>query len=145
MQKEQKIICSTSDEWVNFSNHIGIICKKNSRHTWQFPTLLFSIHRLRAHQACAFCGEFCAHGTFLMCRPFAKAEPHMFHKTCWAANGKICPHCNSADKPLTVLLKLSMDRVPLSLLETVSKISFVKKEEVRKNKLQDLRYHPYIT
>ena len=96
------------------------------------------IQRLKSHQACAFCGEFCAHGAFLMCRPFAKADPHMFHKACFAANGKVCPHCSNADKPLTVLLKLSMDRVPLSLLATVSKMSMVKQEDMRKTKMADL-------
>ena len=93
------------------------------------------IQRLQAHQACAFCGEFCAHGSFLMCRPFTRAEPHLFHKQCFATNGKTCPHCNSSEKPLTVLLKLSMDRVPISLLQTVSKISFVKN---KKTKMSDL-------
>ena len=46
------------------------------------------VERLKAHQACAFCGEFCAHGLFYMCRPYAKAEPHLFHKQCFNANGK---------------------------------------------------------
>lgn len=101
------------------------------------PSWLCSTHiqRLKAHQACGICGEFCAHGVFLMCRPFTRAEPHMFHKQCYANNGKVCPHCNSGDKPLTVLLKLSMDRVPMSLLQTVSKMSFVKN---KKTKMSDL-------
>ena len=87
------------------------------------------IQRLQAHQACAYCGDFCAHGVFYMCRPFTKAEPHLFHKHCYEANGSICPHCQSSDKPMTVFLKLSMDRVPMNLLQTMSKMSFVKNKK----------------
>ena len=85
------------------------------------------VQRLKAHQACAHCGDFCAHGVFFMCRPFTKAEPHLFHKQCFESQG--CPHCQSSDKPMTVLLKLSMDRVPMNLLQTVSKMSFVKNKK----------------
>ena len=62
-----------------------------------------------------------------MCRPYTKADPHLFHKHCFDKNG--CPHCQCADKPMTVVLKLSMDRVPLSLLQTVSKMSFIKNKK----------------
>jgi euchromatic histone-lysine N-methyltransferase len=101
------------------------------------------ISRLKSHQCCGFCGEFCAHGIFLMCRPFTKAEPHLFHKSCYANSGtkndpnggKKCPHCHSTDRPLSVSLKLSMSRMPLSLLNSVSKMSFVK---AKKTQMSDL-------
>ncbi len=94
------------------------------------------IERMKGHQVCGFCGEFGAHGVFMMCRPFTKSEPHLFHKSCFnSSQSKSCPHCHSTEKPLTVLLKLTMDRVPLSLLQTVSKMSFVKS---KKTKMSDL-------
>ena len=69
------------------------------------------IQRLKGHNCCAVCGDFCAHGVFLMCRPFTKAEPHLFHKQCYSKlEKKLCVHCSSPDKPLTVCLKLSMAR-----------------------------------
>ena len=92
------------------------------------------VERLKLHQACVHCGEFCGHGLFLMCRPLTRVEPHLFHKNCYSAL-KNCPHCNSTERPFTVLLKLSMDRVPFHLLQTVSKMSFVK---TRKAKMSDL-------
>ena len=49
--------------------------------------------------------------------------------------GKKCPHCGSEEKPMTVLLKLSMDRVPLSLLQTVSKMSFTVQKKTKKSDL----------
>lgn len=35
-----------------------------------------------------------------------------------------CPHCEATDYPLAVQLKLNMDSVPLSLLQTTSKMTF---------------------
>ena len=64
------------------------------------------------------------------CRPFTKADPHLFHKQCFEKTG--CPHCQCTDKPMTVLLKLSMDRVPMSLLQSVSKMSFIKNKKTTK-------------
>ena len=65
------------------------------------------LERLKTHQACAFCGEFCAHGMFLLCRPHSKAEPHLFHRVCYNQDErKVCPHCESTDKPITVQLKV---------------------------------------
>ena len=85
------------------------------------------IERLKSHQACAFCGDFCSHGMFLLCRPHGKAEPHLFHRTCYnQSEKKLCPHCESTDKPITIQLKLEMARMPLKLLQSVSKMSFYK-------------------
>ena len=41
------------------------------------------IQRLKAHQACVFCGQFCAYGIFMMCRPSSKCKPHLFHRKCF--------------------------------------------------------------
>ena len=85
------------------------------------------IERLKTHQACAICGEFCSHGIFLLCRPHSKAEPHLFHRMCYNQDGKnLCPHCESTDKPITIQLKLEMGRMPIKLLQSVSKMSFYK-------------------
>ena len=91
--------------------------------------LYCSIHieRLNTHQVCAFCGEFCSHGMFFLCRPHSKAEPHLFHKSCFNQSEKnTCPHCESTEKPITIQLKLEMARMPLKLLQSVSKMSFYK-------------------
>ena len=72
------------------------------------------IQRLKGHHCCGICGDFCAHGVFLMCRPLQKAEPHLFHKQCYAKlEKKLCTHCLNPEKPLTVCLKLSMARFVL--------------------------------
>ena len=85
------------------------------------------IERLKNHQACAFCGEFCSHGMFLMCRPHGKAEPHLFHRSCYnQSEKKMCPHCESTEKPITIQMKLEMSRMPLKLLQSVSKMGFYK-------------------
>ena len=97
------------------------------------------IQRLKSHHCCGVCGDFCAHGVFLMCRPFTKAEPHLFHKQCYAKlEKKLCIHCLSPEKPLTVSLKLSMARMPVSLLQSVGKMSFIKN---KKAKMTDLILH----
>lgn len=45
---------------------------------------------------------------------------------------------------MTVLLKLSMDRVPMSLLQTVSKMSFVKNKKTQMSDLILQRNHHVI-
>lgn len=119
---------------VGCHNKISDFCQRRS--STKLSQQLFCnehIQRLKAHQSCAFCGEFCAHGLFLMCRPIHKAEPHLFHKLCYTKDAsKKCPHCHSADKPMSVSLKLSMSRMPLNLLQTVSKMSLVKGKKTTK-------------
>jgi len=84
------------------------------------------IQRLKAHQACVFCGQFCAYGIFMMCRPSSKCKPHLFHRKCFVRDSKSkqCPHCKTDVKPIAVQLRLQMDRMPLALLTSVSKMSF---------------------
>ena len=94
------------------------------------------IERLKSHQACAFCGEFCSHGMFLLCRPHGKAEPHLFHRHCYnQSEKKECPHCGSTEKPITIQLKLEMSRMPLKLLQSVSKMSFYKNKSKNASEL----------
>ncbi|CAB4055891.1 EHMT [Lepeophtheirus salmonis] len=82
--------------------------------------------RLRAHQVCGFCGEFCSHGMFYLCRPNKRYAPHVFHKSCYnkAKRVEACCHCGSRDTPAVVQMTLKMDRAPIQLLRTVSKMSF---------------------
>uniref|UniRef100_A0A0K2U4S4 Uncharacterized protein n=1 Tax=Lepeophtheirus salmonis TaxID=72036 RepID=A0A0K2U4S4_LEPSM len=81
--------------------------------------------RLRAHQVCGFCGEFCSHGMFYLCRPNKRYAPHVFHKSCYnKAKSRACCHCGSRDTPAVVQMTLKMDRAPIQLLRTVSKMSF---------------------
>lgn len=85
------------------------------------------IDRLANHHSCGFCGEFCCHGIFFMCRPNKRSPPHFFHKHCYLkqeASVRKCPHCEVMDEPLTVQLKLSMADVPVNLLQVVSKMGF---------------------
>eukprot|EP00096_Caligus_rogercresseyi_P001210 TRINITY_DN1190_c0_g1_i3.p1 TRINITY_DN1190_c0_g1~~TRINITY_DN1190_c0_g1_i3.p1 ORF type:complete len:1358 (-),score=455.16 TRINITY_DN1190_c0_g1_i3:220-4293(-) len=92
--------------------------------------------RLRAHQACGFCGEFCSHGMFYLCRPNKNYVPHVFHQSCYnKAKVKICCHCGSKETPAVVQMTLKMDRAPLQLLRSVSKMSFptMKKEKDSEN------------
>jgi len=64
---------------------------------------------------------------FFLCRPHSKAEPHLFHRSCFNQSEKnTCPHCESTEKPITIQLKLEMARMPLKLLQSVSKMSFYK-------------------
>ena len=105
----------------------------------QLPRQLYcSIHieRLKNHQACAFCGEFCSHGMFLLCRPHGKAEPHLFHRSCYTQSEKsLCPHCESTEKPITIQLKLEMSRMPIKLLQSVSKMGFNKNKSKNASEL----------
>jgi hypothetical protein len=134
---------------------------RSRRATAAVPKQLFcSVHvqRLQGHHVCAFCGEFCAHvsdfesptsssaavtsllsfqGLFFMCRPTKKSSPHFFHKTCYLKREKEerkCPHCDSNEQPLAVQLKLNMTKVPLSLLQVSSKMTFPK-NKVKKSDL----------
>ena len=116
------------------ASRVGCRNKVTDFHTRRSGThlprqLYCSIHieRLKNHQACAFCGEFCSHGMFLLCRPHGKAEPHLFHRSCYnKSETKMCPHCQSTEKPITIQLKLEMSRMPLKLLQSVSKMGFYK-------------------
>lgn len=95
------------------------------------------VARLQAHNACAFCGEFCAHGAFFLCRPHGKSQPHLFHIACYNLDiDKRCPHCNSLEKPLQVQLKLSMAKMPMTLLNSYSKITFPYKVDNAKAKVK---------
>ena len=40
------------------------------------------------------------------------------------SKSKQCPHCKTDVKPIAVQLRLQMDRMPLALLTSVSKMSF---------------------
>merc|ERR1719376_1706695 len=92
------------------------------------------IKRLKAHQACVYCGEFCAHGIFMLCRPSSKSTPHLFHRNCFMKdNRKQCPHCKCPEKPIAVQLKLQMGRMPVNLLQSVSKMSFPKNRAAKKS------------
>lgn len=81
-----------------------------------------------------------------MCRPNKRSQPHFFHKKCYLSltgDKRRCPHCHATDQPLTVQLKLSMERVPLHLLQSVSKMTFprnkVKKSDlILQTKREDL-------
>ena len=112
----EKIVCQAM-ETVGISR-VGcknmVSDKSTRRPSAKVPAKMYCdlhIQRLKGHNCCAVCGDFCAHGVFLMCRPFTKAEPHLFHKQCYSKlEKKLCVHCSSPDKPLTVCLKLSMAR-----------------------------------
>ena len=63
----------------------------------------------------------------MLCRPNNKSSPHLFHRNCFIKDAKKqCPHCKCSEKPIAVQLKLSMNRMPVSLLQSVSKMSFPK-------------------
>lgn len=53
---------------------------------------------------------------------------------CLATTSRLPPSLRAPDQPLTVQLKLSMERVPLHLLQTVSKMS-VPKNRTKKSDL----------
>ena len=94
------------------------------------------VERLKSHQVCAFCGEFCSHGMFFLCRPHGKAEPHLFHRSCFnQSDRRMCPHCQSTEKPIIIQLKLEMSRMPIKLLQSVSKMSFSKNKGKSANEL----------
>ncbi|QQP56117.1 Uncharacterized protein FKW44_000674, partial [Caligus rogercresseyi] len=62
--------------------------------------------------------------------------PHVFHQSCYnKAKVKICCHCGSKETPAVVQMTLKMDRAPLQLLRSVSKMSFptMKKEKDSEN------------
>ena len=60
----------------------------------------------------------------MLCRPSTKSLPHLFHRNCFmASKTKQCPHCKCTEKPITVQLRLQMDRMPVSLLNSVSKMT----------------------
>lgn len=71
----------------------------------------------------------------MLCRPSNKSGPHLFHRNCFLQNKrKQCPHCDCLEKPIAVQLSLEMNRMPLTLLQSVSKITFPK-NKARKSDL----------
>lgn len=72
-----------------------------------------------------------------MCRPTKRSRPHFFHKTCYMKREKTdrkCPHCDSNEQPLVVQLKLHMTKVPLSLLQVTSKMTFPDHTKTKQSK-----------
>jgi len=62
-----------------------------------------------------------------MCRPSKKAKPHFFQKAFFyrlEKGQRRCPHCEAKEPPLTVQLKVHMTKMPIQLLQSVSKMSF---------------------
>ena len=76
----------------------------------------------------------------MLCRPSSKSHPHLFHRNCFIKDKeKQCPHCKCAEKPIAVQLKLQMSRIPINLLQSVSKMSFpTSSSKVRGGKKSDL-------
>ena len=67
----------------------------------------------------------------MLCRPSIKSHPHLFHRNCFIRDkAKQCPHCKTQEKPIAIQLRLQMDRMPVSLLTSVSKMSFSAKGEL---------------